>query len=86
MGHAEIIGQRGQRAGATDGTIANTPLLIQAGNAYSPLDSIGRHWGDYSFTMVDPVDDETIWSVQGLGYNTGWYQWSDRIVSAKPGL
>ena len=65
--------------------MASQPVLMEAGNVYSPLQSIGQRWGDYSLTTVDPVDDETIWSVQCLGYDTGWYQWSDWVVSAKPG-
>ena len=24
----------------------------------------GRRWGDYLFTVVDPLDDMTVWSIQ----------------------
>ncbi|MBU6399001.1 MAG: hypothetical protein KGS61_01660, partial [Verrucomicrobia bacterium] len=44
-------------------------------------------WGDYSFTTVDPMDNQTIWTIQGFASNEGGppYCWSDWIASVKPG-
>src|SRR4029079_15141260 len=29
-----------------------------------PVGASGRRWGDYSFTVVDPLDDMSIWTIQ----------------------
>jgi hypothetical protein len=47
-----------------------TPLLFTAAAAaYNPSRDpgdadIGRRWGDYSYTSLDPCDDMTMWTVQ----------------------
>ncbi len=55
------------------------PQLLHAGTApYNTLDNVGRNrWGDYSFTSLDPVDLDTIWTVQKYAHATGniWGTW-----------
>ncbi len=65
-----------------DGTMMLPPLLIQAGSAYV---SYPRRWGDYSYTTVDPIDNQTFWTVQSYATSTSNYFWSDWVVSVKPG-
>jgi len=63
----------GRLAGDTLGTMAGPPsaAAVAFGTTtanYNPaLDaggSAGRRWGDYSFTVVDPLDDMTVWTIQ----------------------
>ncbi len=50
--------------------ITRVPLLFTAAaHAYNPArdtgdSAIGRRWGDYSYTSLDPCDDMTMWTVQ----------------------
>jgi hypothetical protein len=63
----------GRLAGDALGTMAGvpgtsvTPFGTSAAS-YNPTrdtgGASGRRWGDYSFTMVDPLDDMTIWTTQ----------------------
>ncbi len=66
-----------------DGTPLAQPVLIQAGSAYYVPPS--ARWGDYSFTSVDPSDNQTLWTVQSYATSTSGYFWSDWIVSIRPG-
>jgi hypothetical protein len=57
---------------ATDplGTMQTPVLLTSSSTAYNPSDGTGstagrpHRWGDYSATMVDPLDDQSMWTVQ----------------------
>ncbi len=56
---------------ATDalGTTRTPLLFTAAAHAYNPArdtgdSAIGRRWGDYSYTSLDPCDDMTMWTVQ----------------------
>ncbi len=56
---------------ATDALgVTRAPLLFtSAAHAYNPArdtgdSAIGRRWGDYSYTSLDPCDDMTMWTVQ----------------------
>ena len=56
---------------ATDalGTTRAPLLFTAASQPYNPARdtgdaAIGRRWGDYSFTSLDPCDDMTMWTVQ----------------------
>ena len=42
------------------------PVLLRAGtDDFVRLDTLGRNrWGDYSATVVDPVDERRFWTVQ----------------------
>lgn len=53
--------------------------LLKAGTASQTLiDSFGRNrFGDYSYTTVDPVNDQTIWTIQEYGRTTNnWGTWA----------
>lgn len=63
----------GRLAGDTLGTMDGPPSAAAVvfgtttSNYNPPSDSggtSGRRWGDYSFTVVDPLDDMTVWSIQ----------------------
>ena len=60
-------------AGVTD-----TPVLVRPGQGpYTFLDNQGvSRWGDYSVTGVDPVDDQTFWTVQQFALSPNeWGLW-----------
>jgi hypothetical protein len=48
------------------------PILFKAGLAsQNNFDQFGRNrWGDYSLTSIDPVDDQTFWTIQEYGHAT----------------
>ena len=71
---------------ATTGRLAGDPLgaMAEPANytgsfaAYNPPGDpgqagIGRRWGDYSMTALDPIDDMTLWTVQMFCNNTNSY-------------
>jgi len=67
--NAEVVGRL---AGDPPGTM-ETPVAITSNtaNTYNPSGDPGgtsagrpRRWGDYSQTTVDPLDDQTVWTVQ----------------------
>ena len=64
-----------------DGAMILPPTLIQSGSGYYGWSS--RRWGDYSYTIVDPADNQTFWTVQSYATSTG-YNWADWLISIKP--
>ncbi|MBW8878419.1 MAG: DUF11 domain-containing protein [Acidobacteria bacterium] len=38
-----------------------------------PGSTSGRRWGDYSFTVVDPLDDMTVWTIQDYNQASNSY-------------
>jgi len=63
----------GRLAGDTLGTMVGPPTTAAVtfgtttANYNPPSDpggASGRRWGDYSFTVVDPLDDMTVWTIQ----------------------
>jgi hypothetical protein len=69
---------------ATDplGTMTGPPTAgaVQFGTtaaSYNPPSdpggSSGRRWGDYSFTVVDPLDDMSVWTIQEYNQATNSY-------------
>ncbi len=63
----------GRLAGDPAGTMTGPPgagavqFGITAASYNPPSDpggAAGRRWGDYSFTVVDPLDDMTVWTIQ----------------------
>ena len=42
-----------------------------------PGGASGRRWGDYSFTVVDPLDDMTVWTIQE--YNQALNSYAVRV-------
>ena len=58
------------------GTMQDVVLLKDGENPYYKTYSGTRNrWGDYSMTMVDPVDDSSFWTIQEYAY-TPANQWS----------
>lgn len=76
----------GRLAGDTLGTMAGPPTVpavifgTTTANYNPPSDpggASGRRWGDFSFTVVDPLDDMTVWSVQE--YNQALNSYAVRV-------
>ena len=61
-------GTNGRLVGDGLGTQGAVSLYTNSSTAYNPPgDSggpLGRRWGDYSFTSLDPNDDMTMWTIQ----------------------
>jgi uncharacterized repeat protein (TIGR01451 family)/filamentous hemagglutinin family protein len=63
----------GRLAGDTLGTMTGPPTVAAVtygtttanyNPAADPGGAAGRRWGDYSFTVVDPLDDMSVWTIQ----------------------
>lgn len=59
----------GRLAGDPAGTMQTPVLLTASATAYNPSSDpgdpgVGRRWGDYSYTSLDPNDDMTMWTAQ----------------------
>ena len=78
------------RFGTDPANVLRADTVLKAGEgAYYATDTANlNRWGDYSATVVDPVDDLTLWTIQeyaappsgGSGSNTGvWSTWWGRI-------
>ena len=62
-------------------------LLVKAGVASYTVDyGSGRdRWGDYSYTAVDPNDDQTLWTFQEYAYGTNnWAVWGQQLKAPAP--
>jgi filamentous hemagglutinin family protein len=79
-------GYVGRLAGDPLGTMVGPPstgALLYGTTAanYNPASdpggSSGRRWGDYSFTVVDPLDDMSVWTIQE--YNQAANSYSVRV-------
>jgi hypothetical protein len=68
--------------------------LVKAGEgAYTITYGSGRNrWGDYSFTSLDPTDDQTIWTIQEYAAPTGtvlfgsasrWGTWINPLLAPR---
>lgn len=61
-------GYAGRLAGDPLGTLRTPVLCTASSSAYNPPSNpggqYGRRWGDYSYTVVDPNDDMTMWTFQ----------------------
>jgi uncharacterized repeat protein (TIGR01451 family) len=76
----------GRLAGDTLGTMTGPPTVAAVtygtttANYNPPSDpggASGRRWGDYSFTVVDPLDDMTVWTIQE--YNQALNSYAVRV-------
>jgi uncharacterized repeat protein (TIGR01451 family) len=76
----------GRLAGDTLGLMVGPPTTpavtfgTTTANYNPPTDpggSSGRRWGDYSFTVVDPLDDMTVWTIQE--YNQALNSYAVRV-------
>ena len=59
----------GRLAGDALGTMAAPTPYTFSTSSYNPSSDpgqagLGRRWGDYSFTSLDPIDDMTMWTIQ----------------------
>ncbi|NOT32646.1 MAG: T9SS type A sorting domain-containing protein [Candidatus Eisenbacteria bacterium] len=58
----------GRLAGDAPGTMQTPVLFTSSTTPYNPPSdpggSGGRRWGDYSYTSLDPLDDQTMWTTQ----------------------
>jgi hypothetical protein len=64
------------------GTRAPETVVLAGSASYTLLDPNRNRWGDYSFTDVDPTDDQTIWTFQEYA-DTPANNWSVRAVQLK---
>lgn len=54
------------------------PALLRAGSAaQNNIDGVGRNrWGDYSLTVLDPIEQHRIWTIQEYAHATNiWGTW-----------
>lgn len=67
----------GRRAGDPPGEMAPATLLRAGAGSYSVIDDVGRNrWGDYSYTSLDPVDQQMMWTIQEYVFSTNtWGTW-----------
>ena len=80
LNRAEIVGAGRFRTDAP-GTIQATTLMQSSSTSYN-LQANGRwRWGDYSQTVVDPNDDQTIWTFQE--YCNANNSWGVRAIQLK---
>ena len=72
----------GRLSGDTAGTMTGPPTTgavtfgTTTANYNPPSDpggSGGRRWGDYSFTVVDPLDDMSVWTIQEYNHALNSY-------------
>ncbi|TPW16971.1 MAG: hypothetical protein FD129_558, partial [bacterium] len=59
----------GRLSGDAAGTTGTPVVFTASATAYNPPSDpggvgVGRRWGDYSYTSLDPLDDMTMWTVQ----------------------
>ena len=65
------------------GTRAPETIVLLGVTAYARFDTGGHnYWGDYSFTDVDPTDDQTVWTFQEYA-ETPSGNWAIRAVQLK---
>ena len=64
------------------GTRAPETIVLTGSASYTILDGTRNRWGDYSFTDVDPNDDQTIWTFQEYA-DTPANNWSVRAVQLR---
>ena len=82
-------GTNGRLAGDTLGTQGSVALYTNSTTAYNPPGDaggpLGRRWGDYSFTSLDPQDDMTMWTIQEFcdGTNT-WGVQAAKLLAPPP--
>ena len=70
------------RTDPAGGTRAPETIFLTGSASYTVLDPSRNRWGDYSFTEVDPTDDQTIWTVQEYA-DTPANNWSVRAIQLK---
>ena len=64
-------------------------LAVKSGNGSYTVDyNSGRNrWGDYSYTAVDPNDDQTLWTFQEYAFSANnWGVWGQQLKAPAPTL
>jgi len=64
------------------GTRAPETIVLAGLASYTISDGSRNRWGDYSFTDVDPTDDQTVWTFQEYA-DTPANSWAVRAVQLK---
>jgi hypothetical protein len=76
------------------GTLRGVDSTVKAGEAPFALDNGGGFpWGDFSHTVIDPLDDRSLWTIQEYASATGtldpnanWAVWWKRVPLSAPAL
>ena len=78
------VGAAGRLAGdAAGSTQLPATLAFTSANAYT----IGAtRWGDYSATVVDPADDQSIWTFQEISVGNNWGVRVIKLVAPAPSV
>ena len=75
------VAAAGRLSSDASGTIQAATTAVVATTNYNMETTDGQRWGDYSQTVVDPVDDMTIWTFQE--YCSATNQWGTRVVQLR---
>src|SRR5262249_38760324 len=70
-------------------TMGAISTMKAGGASYTLNDPGGKNrWGDYTFTSVDPNDDQSIWTLQeyALGTANRWGTWWKQAMAPAPTL
>jgi hypothetical protein len=71
-----------RRAADPAGTMQPVTLLKSGLASYfKTLSGTANRWGDFSATVVDPVDDTTFWTLQEIAYTSVWVPHDNAFVS-----
>lgn len=77
------------RAASDPASTLQASTLIKAGEAsyYKTYSGTKNRWGDYSATVVDPVNDTDFWTIQEYAWTLGggYDRWSTWWVKIAPG-
>jgi hypothetical protein len=85
LGFASVAAAGRLRTDALGVTQAPT-VLIQSGSLYN-LSAAPQPWGDYSQTVVDPADDQSMWTFQEYANATNsWGVRATRLLAPLPAL
>ena len=75
------------RASTDAANTMRTDVVLKAGEAkyYKTYSGTKNRWGDYSYTMVDPLNDIDFWTIQEYAWTPGggydrWSTWWGRII------
>lgn len=78
--YAKVYGAGRLRTDAL-GTIQSATLMQSSTTSYNLWDGSRVRWGDYSQTVVDPTDDQTMWTFQE--YCNATDSWGVRAIQLK---
>ena len=81
----------GRLSGDASGTTQAATIAFTGSGFYNQTDTSGRNrWGDFSQTVVDPTDDQTMWTFQEYVNTTGspytYGSWAVRAIQLKAPL